>query len=86
MRTRNDGDKQHANYIFNVLNDAGGNGLNIVFLYGHDHSNGWDDYLGGASVYLTKGDSINCTKQQNRIQDGNSCVYLYERRLCRLLR
>ena len=30
MRTRNDGDKQHANYIFNVLNDAGGNGLNIV--------------------------------------------------------
>ena len=41
MRTRNDGDKQHANYIFNVLNDAGGNGLNIVFLYGHDHSNGW---------------------------------------------
>ena len=59
MRTRNDGDGMYANYIFDVLNDAGAKGLNIIFLYGHDHSNGWDDYLGGAAVYLAKGDKIN---------------------------
>lgn len=59
MRTKNDGDGMYANYIFDVLNEAGAAGLNIIFLYGHDHSNGWDDYLGGSSVYLAKGDKIN---------------------------
>lgn len=58
MRTFFDGDGQYAKYIFDVLNEAGKNGLNIVYLYGHNHSNGWDDYLGGASVYLPKGDNI----------------------------
>ena len=59
MRTKNDGDGMYANYLFDVLNKAAGYGLNIIFLYGHDHSNGWDDYLGGSSVYLAKGDRIN---------------------------
>lgn len=59
MRTYNDGDGMYANYIFDVLNEAGAAGLNIIFLYGHDHSNGWDDYLGGSSVYLAKGNQIN---------------------------
>lgn len=60
MRTRaGGGDGKYANYIFDVLNEAGAAGLNIIFLYGHDHSNGWDDYLGGAAVYLAKGDQIN---------------------------
>lgn len=58
MRTKNDGDGQYANYIFDVLNEAGSKGLNIVFMYGHNHSNGWDDYLGGSSVFLNKGDNI----------------------------
>lgn len=59
MRTAYDGDCQYANYIFDVLNEAGADGLNIIFLFGHNHSNGWDDYLGGSAVYLAKGDSIN---------------------------
>ncbi|MBQ8624130.1 MAG: metallophosphoesterase [Oscillospiraceae bacterium] len=58
MRTYHDGDAMHANYIFNVLNEAGAKGLNIFYLFGHDHSNGWDDYLGGSTVYLAKGDEI----------------------------
>jgi len=58
MRTKYDGDGKHANYIFDVLNAAGEKGLNIFFLFGHNHSNGWDDYLGGSSVYLEKGDKI----------------------------
>lgn len=59
MRTKNDGDGMYANYLFDVLNEAGANGLNIIFMFGHNHSNGWDDYLGGASIYLAKGDKIN---------------------------
>ena len=58
MRTHNDGDGRHANYLFDALNKAGEQGLNIFFLYGHDHSNGWDDYLGGSAVFLKKGDPI----------------------------
>lgn len=77
MRTKNDGDKQHANYIFNVLNDAGSNGLNIVFLFGHDHSNGWDDYLGGSSIYLTKGDSINIAQNSRTVFKTETLAFTY---------
>ncbi len=58
MRTKQDGDKMYANYIFDVLNEAGKKGLNIFYLHGHDHTNGWDDYLGGSSLFLKKGDNI----------------------------
>ncbi len=58
MRTYNDGDGKYAKYLFDVLNKAGEQGLNIIYLFGHDHSNGWDDYLGGANIYLQKGDNI----------------------------
>ncbi|MBQ8884800.1 MAG: metallophosphoesterase [Clostridia bacterium] len=58
MRTVADGDGRYAGYIFHALNEASEKGLNVFFLFGHDHSNGWDDYLGGSSVFLTKGDSI----------------------------
>lgn len=51
------GDNTKAVNLFNVLNVY--ENLNIIFLFGHNHSNGWDDYLGGAAVYLKKGDSIN---------------------------
>ena len=44
--------------IFNVLNEAGGKGLNIIFLFGHNHSQGYDAYLGNGSIYLPKGDKI----------------------------
>ncbi len=58
LRTYNDGDGQYANYLFDPINAAAADGLNIVFLYGHNHSNGWDDYLGGSAVYLEKGEKI----------------------------
>ncbi len=58
MRTIADGDGKYACYIFDALQEAGKKGLNIIFLFGHDHSNGWDDYMGGSSVYLKKGDKI----------------------------
>ena len=58
MRTFYDGDGMYAKHIFDLLDQGGKNGLNIVFLFGHNHSNGWDDYLGGSSVFLKKGDEI----------------------------
>ncbi len=57
MRVYTHGEFPGAEYIFNVLNDAGEKGLNIFFLFGHNHST-WDHYLGGGSIYLPKGDTI----------------------------
>ena len=66
MRTQVDGDGLYATYLLNAMNEAGKKGLNVFYLYGHDHSNGWDDYLGGAAVYLPKGDTIQIAKKGNR--------------------
>lgn len=57
-RTAENGDAKYAKYIFDVLNDAGSNGLNIIFLHGHDHAYGPDNYMGGEAIYLPKGDKI----------------------------
>ena len=77
MRTYNDGDGMYANYIFNVLNEAGASGLNIIFLYGHDHSNGWDDYLGGSAVYLKKGDTINIAQASKTMFNEETLNFTY---------
>lgn len=78
MRTRvGGGDGKYANYIFDVLNDAGAKGLNIIFLYGHDHSNGWDDYLGGSCVYLAKGDKINIAQASTTVFKEETLNFTY---------
>ncbi|MBE6027397.1 MAG: hypothetical protein E7227_02180 [Clostridiales bacterium] len=51
------GDNLYSSLVFDVVNDAA-KSLDIVYLFGHDHSKGWDCYLGGSSVYLAKGDDI----------------------------
>ena len=51
------GDNMYASYIFDVLNEAG-KSLDIVFMFGHNHSKGWDCYLGGSSVFKEPGESI----------------------------
>ena len=50
-------DNIHAKLIFDVLSEYGKQ-LNIIFLFGHNHSDSDDDYLGGGSVYLSEGDTI----------------------------
>ena len=57
-RTVTQGDAKYAKYVFDVLNDAGKNGLNIIFLHGHDHAFGPDNYMGGEAIYLPVGDKI----------------------------
>jgi len=55
-------DNIFAHYIFDVLNTYGEQ-LNIIFLFGHNHSDTFDDYLGGGAIYLPKGDKILIAKE-----------------------
>ena len=57
-RTVSQGMAMHAELLVNVLNEAGAKGLNIIYLYGHNHSSGYDDAMGGGAVYFKKGDEI----------------------------
>lgn len=78
MRTREGGnDGMHANYIFDVLNEAGAAGLNIIFMFGHNHSYGWDDYLGGASIFLKKGDQINIAQNSTTVFREETLAFTY---------
>ncbi len=51
------GDNLYSSLIFDVVNEAG-KSLDIVYLVGHNHSKGWDCYMGGSTVYKAKGDTI----------------------------
>lgn len=50
-------DNIYAGLLFDVLNEYGSR-LNVIFLFGHNHSDTHDDYLGGSAVYLPEGDTI----------------------------
>ena len=58
MRTETSNSGKTAMPMVEVLNEAGAQGLNILFLFGHNHSGGYDDFLGAGSVYLKKGDQM----------------------------
>ena len=57
-RTVSQGVAIHAELLVKVLNEAGAKGLNIIYLYGHNHSGGYDDAMGAGAVYFKKGDQI----------------------------
>ena len=57
-RTLKDGSGSQGYQLFDVLNEAGGKGLNIIYLFGHNHSSGYDDFLGSSAIYLKKGDKM----------------------------
>ncbi len=44
----------YAKPFFDVINQAAGQGLNIIYLFGHDHG-GYDQYIGGTDIYLPAG-------------------------------
>ena len=52
------GGGKNAQYIVDALNEASEEGYNVIHLYGHNHSGDYDAYLGGASIYLAKGDTM----------------------------
>lgn len=51
------GDNLYASYLFNVINKAAEK-LDIVFLFGHNHSDNYDDYIGGAVNFMAPGEMI----------------------------
>lgn len=51
------GDNRYASYLFNALN-AAGTKLDIVFLFGHQHSDDFDDYIGGSVNFLRAGETL----------------------------
>jgi len=51
------GDNMYAEYVFDAVNKAA-ESLDIVYLVGHNHSKGWDCYLGGSSIFKRPGDTI----------------------------
>ncbi len=51
------GDNIYSKYLFDVLNEYG-EYLDIIFLFGHNHSSGYDDYIGGSVNYIAKGETM----------------------------
>ena len=51
------GDNLYSSLIFDAVNDAA-KSLDIIYMFGHNHSKGWDCYMGGAAVFKAAGDSI----------------------------
>ncbi len=72
-RTRNSGDGKYARYLVDVLNKYGDK-LNIVFLFGHNHNNRFDDYIGGSNVFLAKGDTMFVSKLGNEQATPDACT------------
>lgn len=57
-RTMKDGSGTNGYKFFDVINEAGAKGLNIFYLFGHNHSSGYDDFIGGSCIFLKKGDTM----------------------------
>ena len=51
------GDNYYASYIFDVINEAA-KSLDIIFLFAHNHSGDFDDYIGGSVNFMAPGDTI----------------------------
>lgn len=51
------GDNLYSSLIFDVVNEAA-KSLDIVYMHGHNHSKGWDCYMGGSCAFKAPGDTI----------------------------
>ena len=76
-RTQKDGVGTNAYRFFNVINDAAAQGLNIIYLFGHNHSNGYDDSMGGSSIFLKKGDTIQVCQGSKKAYKEETLNFTY---------
>lgn len=65
----NYGDNMYAGYLFDVINEKAKQ-LDIIFTFGHNHSNDYDDYIGGAVNFLAPGETIRVPLKDKR---GKEC-------------
>lgn len=73
-------DNGYSPYIIDVLNKYGDK-LDIIFMYGHNHSSDYDDCLGGSINYIAKGDTMkhyayNANNKKVTITDQIKFTYL----------
>ena len=71
------GDNRYAKLIFDELEAAGEAGLNIIFLVGHNHSGGYDQYLGNGSFYLPEGSSLTVVEGTTGKYTDSSISFTY---------
>ena len=76
-RTSAQKDAMHANLLFDVLNEGGEKGLNIIFLFGHNHSTAYDSYLGQGAIYLAEGDKINIAQGSTTSYNEETLNFTY---------
>ncbi|MBR5524689.1 MAG: hypothetical protein IKU51_05450 [Clostridia bacterium] len=76
-RTLADGSGTNGYKFFNVINDAAAQGLNIIYLFGHNQSTGYDDFLGGSSIFLKKGDTIEVCQGTNAAGKQETLNFTY---------
>lgn len=69
------GDNLYSSLIFDAVNESA-ESLDIIYLYGHNHSKGWDCYMGGGASFLAPGDTI--LIPQFKDTDVNSDTYTEE--------
>ena len=70
---RKDGNNQYAYLLFDVINEAAKK-LDIIYLFGHNHTNG-DELVGGSITGFTKGDKLGvCTETSIANKSGTSTV------------
>ena len=68
---RMDGNNQYASILFDAINEAAKQ-LDIVFFFGHNHTNG-DERVGGSLTFYTKGDKLDvCTTTSIAEKSGTS--------------
>ncbi len=65
------GDNMYASYIFNVINEAA-KSLDIIFLFAHNHSGDYDDYIGGSVNFMAPGDTVRIPKPDKFGKDNYS--------------
>lgn len=63
------GDNMYAGYLLDVISKAAET-LDIVFLFGHNHSSPYDDYIGGAVNYMAPGETIRLADVNNVSEDA----------------
>ena len=71
------GDNRYTKLIFDELEAAGEAGLNIIYLVGHNHSGGYDQYLGNGSFYLPEGSSLTVVEGTSGKYTDSSISFTY---------
>lgn len=63
------GDNLYSKYIVDVLNEMG-QYLDIISLFGHNHSGTYDDYIGGSVNYIARGETMRVPIPDTAQQDA----------------